>query len=292
MICKMIKYGVVGTAATLLVGGLVFGTDLGSYVRSGGRSFSAAVKDNVPIEFELRRARDLLDDIIPEMHASIRAIAEQEVEIASLRAEIADSEKAVAEAKGQVGRVREVLAKPGDSFRVGYISYTRDELKDDLSRRFERTKEAEMVLAGKKRLLGNREKSLAAANQLFEKTRNQRVMLENQIAALESQHKMVQLASVGSGVKIDHSKLAQTEQLIAQIKKQLDVAERVLAHKAKFVDPSVPVSGVNEKELLSEVDSYLSGPQGDAASQPQEAKGSNNGQVEEDAEAVTRADRY
>ena len=297
MICKMIKYGVLGTGAALLLGGLVFGTDLGSYLRSSSRSISSAVKDNVPMEFQLRRARDLLDDIIPEMHASIRAIAEQEVEIASLRTEIVDSEKAVAEAKGAVARVRECLARPGDAFRVGYVSYTRDELKDDLARRFDRTKEAELVLAGKKRLLSNREKSLAAATQLFERTRSQRAMLENQIAALESQHKMVQMASVGSGVQIDHSKLAQTEQLIAQIKKQLDVAERVLAHKAKFVDPAVPVSGVNEKELLSEVDSYLAGPKnangnGQCPTQAaQEANGSDS-QVEEEAGAVTRADRY
>lgn len=275
MICKMMKFGVLGTAAALLVGGLVFGTDLGSYVRSSTRSITSAVKDNVPIEFELRRARDLLDDIVPEMHANIRAIAEQEVEIASLRGEVADSQKALAEQKTQVGKVRDCLARGGESFNIGHISYSRDELKEDLARRFDRTREAEMILAGKKRLLSNREKSLQAALQLFEKTRSQRAMLENQIASLESQHKMVQLASVGSGVQVDHSKLAQTEQLINQIKKQLDVAERVLAHKARFVDAAVPVSGVNEKELLSEVDSYLA-----------------NGNGASDApEAVSRADR-
>ena len=77
---------------------------------------------------------------------------------------------------------------------------------------------------------------------------------------------MVQMASVGSGVQIDHSKLAQTEKLIADIKKQLDVAERVLAHKAKFVDPIPLETTVNEKELLGEVDAYLN-PQGQATQQ-------------------------
>src|SRR5215212_7147727 len=157
MICKMIKFGVMGTAAAVLVGGLVFGRDLASYVRSSSRCVSAAMKDNVPIEFELRRARDLLDDIVPEMQANIRAIAEQEVEIASLRGEVEESQKALAEHKLQVGKVRDCLARPGDAFSIGHISYSRDELKDDLARRFERTKEAEMVLAGKKRLLSNRE---------------------------------------------------------------------------------------------------------------------------------------
>ena len=288
MILKALKVGAIGTAAALVLAGVVFGTDLGSYVRSSTRYVTSSVKGNVPIEFELRRARDLLDDIVPEMQANIRSIAEQEVEIASLRGEVEEGHKALAEAKSQVGKVRDCLAHPGESFTIGRVSYTRDELKEDLARRFDRTREAEMVLAGKKRLLSNREKSLATSLQLFEKTRGQRAMLENQIASLESQHKMVQLASVGSGVQVDHSKLAQTEQLIAQIKKQLDVAERVLAHKAKFVDPAVAIeTSVNEKELLSEVDSYLASPQG--ANKTDEAK---NGNGQHEADAVSRADRY
>jgi peptidoglycan hydrolase CwlO-like protein len=290
MICKILKLGVLGTAATLVVGGLIFGSDLASYIRSSGRSISSAVKDNVPIEFELRRARDLLDDILPEMQANIRAIAEQEVEIASLKAEIADGSKALAEQKGKVAKVRDCLATPGDSFSVGHVIYTRDELKEDLARRFERTKEAEMVLSGKQRLLSNREKSLQAALGMFERTRSQRAQLESQIAALESQHKMVQMASVGSSVQVDHSKLAQTEKLISEIKKQLDVAERVLAHKAKFVD-SIPVeTTVNEKDLLSEVDAYLTG----RPSPAREATAGNNGQcpAEQKAAEVSRVDRF
>jgi len=289
MIGKAIKYGIFGTATAALVGGLVFGSDLGSYIKSSTRCVTSAMKDNVPIEFELRRARDLLEDILPEMQASIRTIAEQEVELASLKAEITDGDRALAEQKGKVAKVRECLATPGNSYSIGQVIYSRDELKDDLARRFERTKEAEMVLSGKRRLLTNREKALQSSLAMFERTREQRSLLENQIAALENQHKMVQMASVGSGVQIDHSKLAQTEKLIADIKKQLDVAERVLAHKAKFVD-SIPVeSTVNEKELLTEVDAYLT----PEAPKVRQAAGAN-GQcpAEEQAAEVTRADRF
>jgi len=291
MICKLIKVGVLGTAATLLVGGAVLGTDLGSYIRSSSRCVSSAVKDNVPIEFQLRRARDLLDDIIPEMQASIRSIAEQEVEIASLKAEITDGDKALADAKGKVAKVRDCLSTPGSSFSIGQVIYTRDELKEDLAHRFERTKEAEMALTGKRRLLSNREKSLQAAMQVFDRTRSQRSQLESQIAALESQHKLVQMASIGSGVRIDHSKLAQTEKLISDIKKQLDVSERVLAHQAKFVD-TIPVeTTVNEKDLLTEVDAYLAPKPAPAIQQAKTAEPSSNGQAEEPAAEVSRADR-
>jgi len=292
MIFKALKVGVIGTAAALVLGGVVFGTELGSYIRSSTRCMSSAVRDNVPIEFELRRARDMLDDIIPEMQASIRSIAEQEVEIASLKAEIADNDKAVAEAKGKVAKVRDCLATPGSQFSIGQVVYSRDELKEDLARRFERTKEAEMALSGKRRLLSNREKSLQVGMQMFDRTRNARAELESKISALESQHKMVQMASVGSGVQIDHSKLAQTEKLITDIKKQLDVAERVLAHKAKFVDPIPLETQVNEKELLSEVDSYLNPAQ--TTQQAKSVKPESNGKAEADEPGaeVSRADRY
>ena len=79
MIRKAIKYGVVPVVALLLVGGLMFGSDLGSYISSSARSVRESVKDSVPTEFELQRARDLLEQIVPEMHANIRLIAQVKV---------------------------------------------------------------------------------------------------------------------------------------------------------------------------------------------------------------------
>ena len=82
MITKWVKRGLIGATGFVLVGGLLFGKDLASYVRSSARGVRTVVKDSVPIEFELRRARDLLEDIIPEMRANIQLIAEEEVEVA------------------------------------------------------------------------------------------------------------------------------------------------------------------------------------------------------------------
>src|SRR5262249_17535143 len=142
------------------------------------------------------------------------------------------------------------------SFVFGPHAYTRDQLKEDLARRFDSSKEADVVLAGKKRLLENREKSLAAAEQMLEKARSQKSMLESQIATGEAQKKLWQAASIGSANSIDNSKLPQSQKLIEQIKKQLDVAERVLAPESKFTEP-IQVGSVSEKDLLTQVDDYL-----------------------------------
>ena len=88
MFMKLAKLGVLSVVTIGLAGALVFGRDAFSYVNSSMRSARSAVKDAVPVEFQLRRARDLVDDIIPEMHANIRLIAQQEVEISRLSKDI------------------------------------------------------------------------------------------------------------------------------------------------------------------------------------------------------------
>ena len=99
MFIKLAKLGLLTVGAVALAGAFVFGRDAFSYVSSSARSVQSAVKDSVPVEFQLRRARDLVDDIIPEMHANIRLIAQQEVEISRLTKDIADSKDRVGEAR-------------------------------------------------------------------------------------------------------------------------------------------------------------------------------------------------
>src|SRR5215212_1614641 len=97
MFFKVIKLGLLSLAGAAVLGAVVFGSDVCSYATSGARSIRAGVTDNVPVEFQLRRARDLVDDIVPEMHANIRIIAQQEVEISALRDDIARSTKSLGE---------------------------------------------------------------------------------------------------------------------------------------------------------------------------------------------------
>jgi hypothetical protein len=265
MICKFLKYGVIAVAGAALIGGVVFGRDLLSYVTSGSRQIRSAVKDNVPIEFELARARDLVDDIVPEMQANVRLVAQQEVEIATLRDEIKSARASLDGERGKLTRLRQCLASDDVSFSLGDITYSRDEVMRELARKLDLVREAEVVFSGKERLLQNRQKSLVAAIQVLDRTRAQKSLLEGQIASLESQHRLIQAAGVGSGTQIDTSKLAQTQQLINDIKKHLDVAERVLAHESRFVEPMV-VDVMDEKEVARQVDEYLTGKTATAAS--------------------------
>jgi BMFP domain-containing protein YqiC len=276
MIMKWVKMGVIGTVGLGLLGGLLFGKDVVSYVKSSAKSVRTAVKDSVPVEFELRRARDLLDEIIPEMHANIRLIAQEEVEVAALKSEIGKNKEGLTDEQTKIAALRVALEQPKPVYYFAGKDYSRYEVKADLATRFERFKESELVLTSKERLLASREKSLDAARQMLEKTRAQKRILENRIEALASQYRLVKAASVGSQIQVDNSKLAQTEKLIGEIQKRLDVAERVLAHESKFVE-SIPVDTVVESDLVAQVDEYFNSRNKETAGDP--------------ASAVTAADR-
>lgn len=256
MITRWLKMGAIATVGLGLAGGLLFGKDVASYVRSSAKGVRTVVKDSVPIEFELRRARDLLEEIIPEMHANIRLIAQEEVEVAALKGEIAKSQEGLEDERVKIKTLRGSLESPRTQYVFAGRQYSRGDVKADLAARFERVKESELVLASKERLLASRENSLNAAVQLLEKTRSQKRILENKVETLASQYRIVKAASVGSKVQVDNGKLAQTEKLIAQIQKRLDVAERVLAHESRFIQ-AIPVDSVLEADLVAQVDEYF-----------------------------------
>jgi tellurite resistance protein len=247
---------VVGVCCVALAGGIIFGKDIFSYVHSSAKSLRTAVKDSVPLDFELQRARDLLEGIIPEMQANVRVIATEEVEVASLDSEVSRGAQSLAQEHKALAQLANALGVQQASYTFGGRDFTHQQVKDDLERRFDRFKEAESVLESKKRLLESRKTSLQAAMQLLEKTRSQKAVLEDKIVMLEGQYRLVQAASASSQFQVDGTKLAQTEKLIGDIKKRLDVAEHVLAHQATFVSP-IDVDVVSEKDLVAQVQQHL-----------------------------------
>ena len=256
MLKKTLKTGLLVVVGAALIGGLFLGKDAMSYMRCSAGSVQSAVKDSVPIEFELKRAHDMLEDIIPEMHAHLRLIAQEEVEIAALKAGIQRSQASIAEEGQRIQKLRSTLATLQASYTFGSRNVSRADLKVGLAARFDRFKEAEIVLASQQRLLNTREQSLTAAMQLLEKTRSEKRLLQDKVSALAGQYRVVKASAVGSKLNIDNIKLTQTAKLIAQIEKRLEVAERVLAHESRFVQ-TIPVDIVEEADLIQQIDSHF-----------------------------------
>ncbi|MCP4256188.1 MAG: hypothetical protein GY774_01520 [Planctomycetes bacterium] len=176
--------------------------------------------------------------------------------MAGLKVDITNGKEGIEEEKIRIAKLRDALNKPQAQYCFGSREYPRSYVKEDLAHRFERFKESELVLASKQRLLTARQNSLDAATLLLERTKTRKRELEDKIEALASQHRLIKAASIGSNIQVDNSKLAKTEKLIGQIKKRLDVAERILAHESQFIQ-AIPVDSVPEEDLLTQVDEYF-----------------------------------
>jgi len=254
---KWIKRAAIVGAVVAVAGGVIVGTGLGSYVRSSGNIFKSALKEAVPIEFEIQRARDSLEGLVPAAQEALRDVAREEVEVASLDKEIIRERELVAAETAKVQKLRSTLNTQLASYQIGGREYRRQELVEELGRRFESLRTAEMLLNGKEELLRNRRRALDAAVQKLERTRLSRLELASQIEALEAQHHLIQAQASGSKFQLDDSKLSQTEKIIADLKKRLEVAQRVLAREAQFVE-AIPVeSGKDEHNVVESVDTYF-----------------------------------
>ncbi len=257
MLGKTIKLTLIVVVCGALLGSLVFGTDVISYVRCSADSMQSAVKDAVPIEFELKRARNLLEDIIPEMHAQIRLIAQEEVEVAALKGELDTSRLMLTSESDRIQTLKNALEADQVTYHFGARQFSRGDVKADLVARFARYKEAEVVMASKEKLLFTRETSLNAAMALLEKTKSQKRLLKDKVGTLEGRFRVAKAQAVGSThLTLDNSKLTQAEKLINQINKRLNVAERVLAHESRFVQ-TIPVDVIQEKDLLAQIDEHF-----------------------------------
>lgn len=254
---RLIKYGFVGMLAVGAAGFLVFGTHLPSYLATSGTAAQQVIRDAVPVEFELKRAKQLIEEILPDLQSQIRMIAQEEVEIASLEKDILKSQKILDSDRQVLASLRQDMTIQTVSYRPDDPNSDRQRMATKLAQRFRKYKQGELTLASKQRLLEKRQDGLEAALSLLDKMRDRKAELELKVEALAAQHRLVQASAVEMGSTIDQSRLADADQLLNTIENRLEVAERVLQHEQDlYVDPSMG-SLVDEASLLAELDEYL-----------------------------------
>lgn len=251
---KIVKWSVIGTAGALLLGALVFGTDMLSYATSSFRMFQGKVKNAIPMEFEIQRARDLLSNLIPELQANVVVVAREEVEVESLEKEIAGQEKAIQLSQAQVKRFRGKLDTLPVSHNLNGNADRNEKIKA-LACQVENLKLAEKLLEGKRQVLASRRKALKTAINALKEAQLRKVKLEAQIKHLEHQIQLVKLQKNAPEVNVDQSSLVKAEKLVSNLKKRLDVAQRVIASGKLFTEME---NEETPEDNLALIDEYLS----------------------------------
>ena len=252
----MIKKAIVGTGVLVVIGVLVFGTEVVSYVRTSAGVVSDAVHDNVPIEFQIERARDLIEDLVPDIRRALHVIAKEQVEVERLESEIADSEASLENAEQQMVQLRDDLESGKETFVYNRRSYTVSQVKADLANRLDRCRTAKATLETKRQIYDARLKKLDAAREKLDGMLSERSRLQVEVEHLEARLKMLAAAQTTSDYKVDDTKLARAKELISDLRTRLDVAERLVNAETNFHD-EIPPDEAAPENIVEQVTEYF-----------------------------------
>lgn len=251
----LIGIGVLAATATF-----VFGRDAVSYLWTWGESVREAVKAEVPLEFEVQRARQMVEQLVPEIRRCMHVVAEQQVELEERTEALQRRQAAVEEQRMALALRREQLDEQKAVYRIAGRQYSRDELVRDLETRFRRLSLMEETLHREQQIVEARRRALEA-NQ--EKLRNLLAAKEDmqvQLEQLEARLQALRAAEPASELALDDSQLARARSLIRELNKQLDVREAVLAAEGTMSD-LIPVGDQEQtasaEDVLARVDAYL-----------------------------------
>ncbi|MFN3149555.1 hypothetical protein [Bremerella sp.] len=249
------KLACTGVGAALLAG-LVFGTDAYSYISTTASRVSDNVKNSVPVEFELDRARKMIQDLTPEIRRNMHLIAKEEVEVEKLQSRVGDLEEKLTSNKADIIRLKNDLDSGSTYFTYAGHEYSRNAVQTDLAGRFERFKTQDATRVKLESILRAREQGLEAARAKLDGMLTARRQLEVDVENLEARQKMVEVAQTSSKFAFDDSHLSKTKRLVDEIRTRIDVAERMVDVDGELAG-EIQLDEQVDTDISNEVASYF-----------------------------------
>ena len=252
MIKKML---IVGSGAALL--GLVFvGRDAMSYLRTSAGYVTDSVRESVPVEFQVDRARGMIQDLVPEVRKNMHVIAKEEVEVQRLDEQIAETRSRLAKEKEQLLRLKTDLATGKSEYIYAGRTYTADEVKVDLASRFDRYKTGEATLGQLVQIRDARQKSLTAARHKLEGMLASKRQLQVEVENLEARVQMIAAAKATSNYQFDDSRLGRGKELVSNLRNRLEVNEK-LVNAEIYLQDEIPLDKTTPDNIVEQISEHF-----------------------------------
>ena len=252
----MIKKAILLALGVGITTSVLFGRNAASYVSTTYHRLTSSVEEAVPVDFQIDRAKQMVRDLDPEIRRSMHVIAKEEVAVEQLTTQITGSQEKVTKDKQDILRLQADLDQNKNVYHYASRKFTSDEVKQDLSRRFNRFKVSDDTLASMKQMRDAREKNLDAARQKLSAMINARRKLEVDVQNLEAKRKLVEVAQASSDYVFDDSQLARAKELINDIRTRLDVAAK-LANADINVQTEIPLNETAPADITDQVTQYF-----------------------------------
>ena len=253
----MIKKAIITTAGVALLGAFFFGRDVVSYVSTSAHMVRDSVTEQIPPEFQIERARRELKNLVPDIVRNVETIAHEQVEVEELDNQIAGAEKRLGQEKVAIKRLAVDLKSGNGIFHYASRSFTRDQVKTDLSNRFERYRTHEGTLGSLRDMRDARQRTLEGARQNLENMVAMKQRLEVKLENVEAKLKMLEAQQTASRYAFDNSRLSRAKKLIDYLDKRLAVAAKVMDAKGEWAVEIPLTEGPIDDDIIDEVTEYF-----------------------------------
>jgi chromosome segregation ATPase len=253
----MIKKILLGSALALGCGGLLLGTSTVSYVKTGYHSLRDSIKEQIPIEVEIKRARDMITGLKPEIAENLKLIAREEVEVSKLQREVTSKHASLAKSKDAILKLKDDVQSGVQYVVYKGKKYGIDQVRQDLGDRFKHHQTLEATADKLDKILVAREKNLMAARRKLDEMLAAKRELEVQVENLQARLTMVEVAETGSRFAFKDSALGNVREVLDEISTRIDVAEKMV----QCFDESgtVPVGDEpTHEDLVEQISDYFS----------------------------------
>jgi len=252
----MIRKALTAGVALSVLAGLLVATPIGSYARCGWQYLSHSAEDAVPVEWELKRARQMITDLQPEIEQNARRIAKEKIEVAKLERELGETDRRLAKAESDIRRLTDDLQSEHDQYSYGGHTYTAAQVRTDLSHRFKRFKTREQTAEKLQQMLSARQASLRAANERMDAMLEARRQLEVEVENLQARLGALRVAQTSSKLNLDDSALSRTRELLDDIATRIDVEEETMAVDVEYFG-EIDLDEPSDENLLDDITSYF-----------------------------------
>ncbi len=253
-----LKTAIIGGVSALALGTLVLGTSWVSYVRTAKNEVADAVEESIPIEFQLKRAKDMLEnELEPEIRKMKHAVAESQVEVEHLQAKLNEKQETVTQRRAEIMARNEQLKSQKTTFLVNDVSYTKAELEEDLGKRFERSKTLEQTFKSEAKVIQAKQQAVEANEGKVEKLLAAREELRLQIEELEARVSALEATETIVESDFDDSKLSNVKELLDKLDAKVDVREHELSLEGKETDLIPVETEESSKNVTESVDAYF-----------------------------------
>jgi len=255
----MLKKVLIAVGVLAALGTFVFGRDVLSYAQTWGSSVRDAVKSEVSLEFEIKRAREEVERLVPDIRDMMHVIAQSQVDLEHKTVEIDRKAETLAKQQRAILALRDDLSSGRSDFMYASHSYTADEVRKDLEKRFKQYKVAESSVESDRQIERAWATTLAANQEKLDTMLSVKQDLAVQLEQLDARLRSVQAVEATATFEFDDSRLARAKKLIRELNRQLDVRERE-ANLEGQVNGLIPVDESGEptsSNITERVDEYF-----------------------------------